>query len=438
MTRRHHLAASIAQSKRRGSVLPSSSRPTETGLQPKSAVSNRLEATPGSVRILAVDDDPVAIQVLDNYLSPKGFSIEKAFSGEEAFEAIRKNGKPDLILLDVVMPGMSGFEFCRQLRKNYSLDMLPVVFLSVRNRISDIVEGFDAGANDYIVKPFDKDELLARVQNALFMYKTVEKLVSLRDLRLQIGKVRTHNHMLSTALKLLYENIMSCQTALFHEDKLVKSYPETHLDPSIQHSLSPERKESLFRDSGLEIASETRESGDKDQILVYVKIKEFEDYLISCLIDSANPLARKIDIEYIKNMVKELKSIRNSPPDIVTDPKILESITLIKRKLDDILYVKSEPPYCGVVCDSPDSDPILLRASIQNLELFFSDSELIRVHRSYLINPHKLVSVDKKGVRDYVIRLRHHTGQTASIPVSRSYQAILKRLPISGTEDPLQ
>ncbi|MDR3348878.1 MAG: response regulator [Acidaminococcales bacterium] len=121
----------------------------------------------GACKILAVDDEPVNIQVLSNLLTIRDYSVFKAYSGAEALEMINGGEKFDIVLLDVMMPKMSGYEVCRRLRERYSLFDLPIVMLTAKNQVQDIVLGFQSGANDYIQKPFDKDELLARVRTLL-------------------------------------------------------------------------------------------------------------------------------------------------------------------------------------------------------------------------------------------------------------------------------
>jgi signal transduction histidine kinase/BarA-like signal transduction histidine kinase len=121
----------------------------------------------GTHKILVVDDEPVNIQVLTNLLSMRDYSVFKAYNGLEALDLIEKGETFDLILLDVMMPRMSGYEVCRRLREKFTLFDLPIIMLTAKNQIQDIVLGFHSGANDYIQKPFDKEELLARVSTLL-------------------------------------------------------------------------------------------------------------------------------------------------------------------------------------------------------------------------------------------------------------------------------
>jgi two-component system KDP operon response regulator KdpE len=113
--------------------------------------------------ILVVDDEPQIRRVLRSTLSSQGYVITEAKTGEEAVEIARKE-KPDLILLDVNMPGMGGIEACRELRR---MSEAPIIVLTVRNAERDKVLALDAGADDYVVKPFGIEELLARIRAAL-------------------------------------------------------------------------------------------------------------------------------------------------------------------------------------------------------------------------------------------------------------------------------
>jgi two-component system KDP operon response regulator KdpE len=116
-----------------------------------------------SAKILIVDDAQQVRRVLRTALSAEGYTIFEASTGEEALESIRE-AAPDAILLDVNMPGMGGLEACREIRR--TLDV-PIVMLTVRNSERDKVMALDAGADDYVVKPFGIAELLARIRAAL-------------------------------------------------------------------------------------------------------------------------------------------------------------------------------------------------------------------------------------------------------------------------------
>lgn len=116
--------------------------------------------------ILVVDDESQIRRVMRSTLSSKGYVIREATTGEEAVEAVRRE-RPDLILLDVNMPGIGGIEAAREIREMCDA---PIIMLTVRNAERDKVIALDAGADDYVVKPFGIEELLARIRAALRRY----------------------------------------------------------------------------------------------------------------------------------------------------------------------------------------------------------------------------------------------------------------------------
>ena len=125
--------------------------------------------------ILAVDDNPVIIKLLEELLTRAAYRVQAATCGEEALE-ILKSLKIDLILLDVDMPGQSGFAICREIKANALTKDIPVIFVTSRGEREDILNGFAAGGQDYIVKPFTRAELLARLQTHLTLRRVQEDL----------------------------------------------------------------------------------------------------------------------------------------------------------------------------------------------------------------------------------------------------------------------
>jgi signal transduction histidine kinase/class 3 adenylate cyclase/ActR/RegA family two-component response regulator len=123
------------------------------------------------LKIMVVDDEPINIQVIVNNLSLENYTIIQASNGLEAIEMIDKGVKPDLILLDVMMPRMTGYEVCKRVRERFAALEMPIVMLTAKNQTEDLVEGFNLGANDYLTKPFIKKELLARIQTHIRLAK---------------------------------------------------------------------------------------------------------------------------------------------------------------------------------------------------------------------------------------------------------------------------
>lgn len=127
-------------------------------------------------KILVVDDEKVNIQLLVNQLTLANYEVSSAANGIIALDMIEKD-QYDLVLLDVMMPKLSGYEVCRILRKTYSNYELPILILTAKNQPHDIITGFEVGANDYLTKPFEKSEMLARVKTLLELKKSVAEAI---------------------------------------------------------------------------------------------------------------------------------------------------------------------------------------------------------------------------------------------------------------------
>ncbi|MCK5147758.1 hybrid sensor histidine kinase/response regulator [bacterium] len=125
--------------------------------------------------ILLVDDTPRNLQVLGNILKKHDYHLAVATDGMQALERIH-DVQPDLILLDIMMPGLSGFDVCKKLKENPNTVDIPVIFLTAKTETEDIVKGFNLGAVDYITKPFNGTELLARVKTHLTLKQTRDAL----------------------------------------------------------------------------------------------------------------------------------------------------------------------------------------------------------------------------------------------------------------------
>ena len=119
----------------------------------------------GTVKILIVDDERAVRESLQRALELEGYEVELAADGREALERLGADGHVDAVLLDVLMPGMDGLEVCRTIRRNGN--PVPVLMLTARTQVEDRVEGLDAGADDYVTKPFALEELLARLRALL-------------------------------------------------------------------------------------------------------------------------------------------------------------------------------------------------------------------------------------------------------------------------------
>ncbi|MDX1666893.1 MAG: response regulator, partial [Saprospiraceae bacterium] len=123
------------------------------------------------IHILTVDDESINQKVLEKHLSGAGYQLTQAMNGAEALKQLDNGHDFDLVLLDLMMPRMSGYEVCREIRQRWLPSELPVIMITAKDQVNDIVQGLSAGANDYLTKPFNKDELLARIQTQLDLHR---------------------------------------------------------------------------------------------------------------------------------------------------------------------------------------------------------------------------------------------------------------------------
>jgi DNA-binding response OmpR family regulator len=138
------------------------------------------------VHILAVDDDPEVLETVGRVLRHEGYEVSLANSAAQALVQLDKR-TPDLLVLDIMMPEMDGIQLCRQLRRDSRFIPLPILFLTAKGSTDDIVSGLDAGADDYVVKPFELAELRARIAALLrrgTRDKRTDAILQLNDLRL--------------------------------------------------------------------------------------------------------------------------------------------------------------------------------------------------------------------------------------------------------------
>jgi len=241
-------------------------------------------------KILAVDDDISNLNIITEVLS-SSYTFETAESGEEALKKVQEF-VPDLILLDIMMPGIDGYEVCRKLRADTRFSNTKILFLSAKALLEDRLTGYGVGGDDYIVKPFDEDELLAKIK-------------------------------------------------------------------------------------------------------VFLRLKHEE------AIRSLNRI------------------VKTGQPDVFHK---------ISQYFSSVLYIHSTFPYCKIICKAGETDSLLLRTTLKELEEQFDGEDLLRIHKSYLINPIKVISISKKGSQDYEAILKDNDDKTVKIPIGRKYHSSLKKV----------
>lgn len=187
--------------------------------EPLLALDGPEPAEEGAPQILLVDDEPVNIQVLRNVLAPQGYGLRAAESGAAALALIERR-RPDLVVLDVMMPDMSGLEVAQRLRERFTLHDLPIIMVTARSRTRDVIAGFAAGANDYVIKPFVKDELLARVATLLEASRARGRARENAELRAEIARrvqvedaLRLSQHRMAGLLDTIHSGLICINDA---------------------------------------------------------------------------------------------------------------------------------------------------------------------------------------------------------------------------------
>lgn len=182
-----------------------------------------LQGVDGDVTILAVDDDPINLQVVSNHLGFKNVRSVTASSGMEAVKFIEGGLRPDLILLDIMMPRMTGYDLLLWIRQRFTASELPIIMLTAKNGPEDLVEGFAGGANDYLVKPFVRDELLARVVSQLRLkrsYLTLRENMALRKELEERRRVERELRSLQQGLSFMLNTVDEALLAVNEDEEI--------------------------------------------------------------------------------------------------------------------------------------------------------------------------------------------------------------------------
>ncbi|UUZ92239.1 response regulator [Paenibacillus sp. P25] len=183
----------------------------------------RLEGH-GGYTILVADDDAANRQVLLNLLSVENYTVIAVSSGMEAMREMERSRSIDLAVIDLMMPGMSGYEVCRNIRKRYTLSESPVLLLTARNRPEDIMTAFDAGVNDFLGKPVEAGELKARIRTLLEMKRSVSELIHIETAFLQ-AQIKPHFlfNTLNTVISVSHKDVGKAQDLLVELSQYLRS-----------------------------------------------------------------------------------------------------------------------------------------------------------------------------------------------------------------------
>jgi len=153
-------------------------------------------------KILIIDDSPDSVFLLQDRLEREGFEIAKAYNGEMGIQKA-VDEKPDLILLDIMMPDISGYDVCKTLSSKDETKLIPIILLTALTEADNLKQGLQSGAFDYIKKPFNRIELIARINSALRFSETNKFLIEIEKIKTFAATVVTANHEIKQPLTLI-------------------------------------------------------------------------------------------------------------------------------------------------------------------------------------------------------------------------------------------
>lgn len=358
-------------------------------------------------KIMVVDDDLVIRQVLSNYLTMEKFNICVAHDGEEALNLL-KSETPDIVLLDIMMPGMNGFEVCREIRKTHSQSELPIILLSARNELKDRLQGISVAANDYLEKPIFKYELIARIQNQISIVMANRRLNSLLSLSERIGKFKDVRDLIEFSFETIQNNIYASGALLCQGKSVMRKSGEKRVLEFMQKTILGEHK------PGDSVESRMISSSFDGQF-IYHSVKGLEEYNICLFRKKVNGDFLKADLDFISSIVQEIHLIRSNILKITYKHNRKEEIQKIVSCLDRVLFIEAAQNSCRVVLEDPGKS-FEAKISMQEVDLYFGGYDLFRVHRKYFATLEKATSVKKKKSRDYDLILGDF-----SIPIGRTY-----------------
>ena len=167
--------------------------------------------------IFVIDDNRMNIQLLNSILIKENYNVISTLDSEKAYDIAVKE-KPDLILLDIMMPKLDGFEVCKILKSRRETKYIPIIFLTARNDEEGVQKGFKLGAADYVTRPFNRAELLARIETHLSLKHNQERLLELERQSSILAMAVTANHEINQPLTVLSGNLFLLKESLSGRD----------------------------------------------------------------------------------------------------------------------------------------------------------------------------------------------------------------------------
>lgn len=343
--------------------------------------------------ILLVDDEPSNLMVLENHLRLEGYSIRKAIDGKSGLRSVEES-VPDLILLDVMLPDVNGFEVCKHIRRRHQPSELPIIFLTAKGQLQDLVEGFNAGGNDYVPKPFSKSELLARISTQLQLLLANQRLVALREFTSEIGDYRVEDEIAASVYNHLMADRLTSEVALFDGEKLVISSKE-----------NPSTPPTTLKDL------EAFCTKDKNSQIFWATFLEHYHVMARMPFSSS--------VEWVRSLIYQVQLNRETIQKLSYDPVLTPELSKMIVLLDQFLFIKAERNYCLIHTDDRVEE---IRISLKNIILRLPKDRVLPVHRSYCVNPKRVNRLSKNDKGAWGFQSGSHW-----VPIGKTFLPHLKK-----------
>jgi len=324
--------------------------------------------------ILVVDDDPSARETLEALLTQEGYDLTFAASGQQALARLGVlKPEPDAILLDVMMPGLDGFEVCRRIKANEQWQHIPVILVTALDTREDLIHGLDAGADEFLSKPVNGPELRARVRSMLRIKKQFDQLQAVMHLREDLSRMIVHD--IRSPLTVILMTLFAVRQAI--------------ADPRDQAYVDAIEAEARRLDSFM------------DDLLMMAKMQEDR------LILNRSPVSVNEIVQATRDLYSAVAGSKNI--DLVaelpeeTAPSVSLDENLFRRVLDNLLS--------NALKFAPSDSTVTLRVDYPEAETGAQDQPLVRVkvldqgpgipeeHRERIFDQFEIVSLKQGGIR---------------------------------------